>query len=105
MAANDRRVSDIVRPATRYAFAAIVCLGLMWHFGWRPSFRLEGQDLLWFVAYWVIAVPLLVVEDRIRKRIGPHQGFELAVVIVRDTIIVVGSVGLALVVLWMAGTL
>ncbi len=103
MADDGKRVPEVARRLTGYAIAAIVCLGLVWHFGSRSSFSPDGEDLLWFAAFAVVAVPVLVVEDRLRKKIGPHEGFELVAVLVHWTIIVIGSVGLVLVVRWIAG--
>ena len=78
---------------------------MLWHFRSRSQFTLDREYVLWFVVFWVVAVPVFVVEHRIRKRIGPHEGFEFAAIFAHWTIITIGTVALVAFVEWIAGNL
>jgi hypothetical protein len=103
MAGDEMRLLDGMRHWAGPAIRTAVFVGVLWHFGWRPSFRLDRENLLWFVAFCAIAVPVLVVEDRILKKVGPHEGFKLAAVFVHSVIFVIVAIALALVIRWAAG--
>ena len=103
IADDEKPLLDGMRRLAGPAIRTAVFVGILWHFGWRPSFRLDRDNLVWFVAFCAIAFPVLVVEDRILKKVGPHEGFKLAAVFVHSVIFVIVAIALALIIQWIAG--